>query len=66
MDPTELVQGRPVGLLWASADCKHFSKAKGGAPRDRNIRDLAWVIVDWAEKVKGALCPPAVARQTIS
>ena len=52
VEPTELVQGRPVGLLWASPDCKHFSKAKGGAPRDRNIRDLAWVIVDWAEKVK--------------
>lgn len=52
VEPTELAQGRPVGLLWASPDCKHFSKAKGGAPRDRNIRDLAWVIVDWAEKVK--------------
>ena len=52
VEPTELVQGRSVGLLWASPDCKHFSKAKGGAPRDRNIRDLAWVIVDWAEKVK--------------
>lgn len=32
-------------------NCKHFSKAKGGAPRDRNIRDLAWVIVRWAEDV---------------
>jgi len=52
VEPSELVQGRPVGLLWASPDCKHFSKAKGGAPCDRNIRDLAWVIVDWAEKVK--------------
>ncbi|WP_232820850.1 DNA cytosine methyltransferase, partial [Thalassobius sp. I31.1] len=44
--------GRHVGLLWASPDCKHFSKAKGGAPRDRNIRDLAWVVVKWAEEVK--------------
>ncbi len=52
VDPCEVTQGRPVGLLWASPDCKHFSKAKGGAPCDRNIRDLAWVIVDWAEKVK--------------
>lgn len=50
--PREITRGRPVGLLWASPDCKHFSKAKGGAPRDRNIRDLAWVIVDWAEQVK--------------
>lgn len=51
-DPAEVARGRRVGLLWASPDCKHFSKAKGGAPRDRNIRDLAWVIVDWAEKVR--------------
>lgn len=33
-------------------NCKHFSKAKGGAPRDRNIRDLAWVVVRWAEDAK--------------
>lgn len=31
---------------------KHFSKAKGGAPRDRNIRDLAWVVVKWAEEAR--------------
>ncbi|MFC4668371.1 DNA cytosine methyltransferase [Seohaeicola nanhaiensis] len=52
VDPYEVAGGRHVGLLWASPDCKHFSKAKGGAPKDRNIRDLAWVVVDWAEKVK--------------
>lgn len=52
VDPLTVTQGRHVGLLWASPDCKHFSKAKGGAPKDRNIRDLAWVIVDWAEKAK--------------
>lgn len=50
--PLEVTKGRPVGLLWASPDCKHFSKAKGGAPKDRNIRDLAWIVVDWAEQVK--------------
>ncbi len=52
VDPLAVTGGRHVGLLWASPDCKHFSKAKGGAPRDRNIRDLAWVVVDWAEKAK--------------
>ncbi|MEI4470956.1 DNA cytosine methyltransferase [Frigidibacter sp. MR17.24] len=52
VEPREVVGGRRVGLLWASPDCKHFSKAKGGAVRDRNIRDLAWVVVDWAEKVQ--------------
>lgn len=52
VEPRAVTGGRPVGLLWASPDCKHFSKAKGGAPRDRNIRDLAWVVVRWAEDVK--------------
>lgn len=43
----------PVGLLWASPDCKHFSKAKGSAPkRDREIRSLAWVVEKWARDVK--------------
>lgn len=52
VEPRTVTQGRKVGLLWASPDCKHFSKAKGGAPRDRNIRDLAWVVVKWAEEAK--------------
>lgn len=52
VDPLAVTKGRHVGLLWASPDCKHFSKAKGGAPRDRNIRDLAWVVVKWADFAK--------------
>jgi DNA (cytosine-5)-methyltransferase 1 len=40
----------PVGLLWASPDCKHHSKAKGGKPVKREIRDLAWVVVLWAKR----------------
>jgi DNA (cytosine-5)-methyltransferase 1 len=51
VDPMDVVGRRPVGLLWASPDCKHFSKAKGGAPVKRNIRDLAWTVVLWAERV---------------
>lgn len=52
VSPLEVTKGRPVGLFWASPDCKHFSKAKGGKPLDRNIRDLAWVVVRWAEEAK--------------
>lgn len=52
VDPMTVRPGEPIGLLWASPDCTHFSKAKGGAVKDRNIRDLAWVVVDWAEKRK--------------
>lgn len=52
VDPVEVTKGQPVGLLWASPDCKHFSKAKGGKPVKRNIRDLAWVVVRWAKQVR--------------
>src|SRR5262245_28869738 len=52
VDPLDHVRNRPVGLLWASPDCKHFSKAKGGKPVKRNIRDLAWVVVLWAKRAR--------------
>ncbi|WP_434340224.1 DNA cytosine methyltransferase [Motilimonas cestriensis] len=51
VDPIEACNGRPVGLAWFSPDCKHFSKAKGGTPVDKNIRGLAWVAVRWAALV---------------
>ena len=38
VDPYEVCRGRPVGLAWFSPDCKHFSKAKGGKPVNKNIR----------------------------
>ena len=52
VDPAKATGGRQVGLLWASPDCKHFSKAKGGAPRSKKIRALAWVVVKWAATVR--------------
>lgn len=52
VDPAQATGGRQVGLLWASPDCKHFSKAKGGAPRSKKIRALAWVVVKWAATVR--------------
>ena len=51
IDPRKVTQGRPVALVWCSPDCKHFSKAKGGAPVSKNIRGLAWVAVRWAATV---------------
>ncbi|WP_420433097.1 DNA cytosine methyltransferase [Hyphobacterium sp.] len=53
VDPDEIVRDHgPVGLLWASPDCKHFSKAKGGRPVKRTIRDLAWTVVLWARRAR--------------
>lgn len=55
VDPLEATGGRPVGVLWASPDCRHHSKAKGGAPRSKRIRGLAWVVVRWAAACKPRL-----------
>lgn len=52
VDPKEVCKGRPVGLAWFSPDCKHFSKAKGAALVDRNIRGLAWIVLRWAGTVR--------------
>lgn len=52
VNPLVVTEGQPVGLLWASPDCKHFSKAKGGKPVSKKIRSLAWVVVKWAKLAK--------------
>lgn len=52
VDPVEASGGRPVGLLWASPSCTHFSKARGGTPVSKQLRSLAWVVVRWASKVR--------------
>lgn len=52
VDPVKACKGHPVGLAWFSPDCKHFSKAKGGKPKDKNIRGLAWVACRWAGLVR--------------
>ena len=52
VNPVKACKGHPVGLAWFSPDCKHFSKAKGGKPKDKNIRGLAWVALRWAGLVR--------------
>lgn len=52
VDPVRACGGHPVALAWFSPDCKHFSKAKGGKPKDKNIRGLAWVACRWAGLVR--------------
>lgn len=61
VNPREVCQGRPVGLLWASPDCKHFSKAKGGKPVDKNIRGLAWIVLRWA----GTVAPRVIMLENV-
>lgn len=43
-DLKRLVEDRPVGLMWASPDCTHHSRAKGGKPRESGLRMLPWAV----------------------
>ena len=52
VDPHEATAGRPVGLLWASPDCTHHSRAKGGKPVSNKRRGLAWAVIRWAQAVR--------------
>lgn len=45
--PGFVTRQQPIGLAWFSPDCKHHSKAKGGKPREKKIRGLAWVTLKW-------------------
>jgi DNA (cytosine-5)-methyltransferase 1 len=52
VDPREVAKGRPIYMAWFSPDCTHHSRARGGKPREKKIRALAWVILRWAATVK--------------
>ncbi|WP_162393956.1 DNA cytosine methyltransferase [Deinococcus kurensis] len=52
VDPREAVAGRPVALAQFSPDCTHFSRSRGGKPKSKKIRGLAWVAVRWAATVR--------------
>lgn len=52
VDPMKATAGQPVGLLWLSPDCRHFSRAKGGAPVSPMVRGLAWIGLRWAKRVR--------------
>lgn len=61
VDPRTVCAGRRVKLLWASPDCTHHSKARGGKPVKKNIRSLAWVVTQWAHDVR----PDVIALENV-
>lgn len=76
VDPMDIVRrfnGRRVGGAWFSPDCKHFSKAKGGALIDKRIRGLAWILLKWVgrsggrmqEGRRGPACPRGIFLENV-
>lgn len=62
VDPLAATQGRPVGWLHLSPDCTHHSQARGGQPRKKEIRDLAWVGIRWA----GIVRPRVISMENVA
>jgi DNA (cytosine-5)-methyltransferase 1 len=52
IDPTKVVPGQELDLLWASPACTHHSVARGGRPRCEQQRAPAWIIPFWLENLK--------------
>ncbi|MEG0324498.1 MAG: DNA cytosine methyltransferase [Raoultibacter sp.] len=52
VDLVKYVGGRHVSLMWASPDCTHHSRAKGGKPRESGLRMLPWAVHKHAAAVK--------------
>jgi len=64
--PLEAAAGRVVGWLHASPDCRHFSQALGGQARKEEIRDLSWVVIKFAGKLrKRGLGPWVVSLENV-
>jgi DNA (cytosine-5)-methyltransferase 1 len=51
INPSDIVPGRKVALIWASPACTHFSNARGGKPCDDQSRVTPFTVLDWLDKL---------------
>jgi DNA (cytosine-5)-methyltransferase 1 len=51
IDPTHVIKGGKVNLLWASPECTHHSIARGGRPHSDQNRASAWLILKWLSEL---------------
>ncbi|MGE7415852.1 DNA cytosine methyltransferase [Methylobacterium tarhaniae] len=65
VDPRKTCGQRRIGLFWMSPDCRHFSKAKGGKPREKAIRGLAWVGLRWVKSLPPWQRPRVVVLENV-
>lgn len=51
IDPEKLKAADDTDLLWASPGCQHFSVARGGKPRNEQLRAPAWEVLRFVETI---------------
>lgn len=52
VDLQKYVGDQHVALMWASPDCRHFSKAGGKRPKSKSVRMLPWAVYKHAAAIK--------------
>lgn len=50
IDPRKVCDG--LDVLWASPECTHHSRARGGKPINDQSRSTAWCVIRWAEALR--------------
>lgn len=55
LNPRELYKPGELDVLWASPECTHHSRARGGKPRSEQLRATAWCVVRWADALRPRL-----------
>jgi len=51
INPSDVIPGKKISLLWASPACTHFSVARGGKPCDHQSRVTPFTVLDWLDKL---------------
>jgi DNA (cytosine-5)-methyltransferase 1 len=51
INPSDIVSGGKVDLMFSTPQCTHFSIARGGKPCDEQSRVTPFTILDWLEKL---------------
>lgn len=52
LNPRALFADGQLDLLWASPECTHHSRARGGKPMQDQSRATAWCVTRWAEALR--------------
>lgn len=61
LNPRHLYPDGRLDILWASPECTHHSRARGGKPMRDQSRATAWCVTRWSE----ALRPPCVMVENV-
>jgi DNA (cytosine-5)-methyltransferase 1 len=51
VDPWKAIPGGRVHVLWASPECTHHSRARGGKPCSDQSRASAWLVLKWVQEL---------------